>query len=282
MTEKTIQLKSKKVESFETGYFETGNPAEQTIVMFHDGGFGTTAELCWSPVAQLLGEKFHVVAPDLLGWGRTDKAVFLDRSPYAGRLAHMTAFVRELGIENPVLVGASFGGSLALRAVADPTNPLNASAVVSVSGSGGPYRLRGDELADYTPSLEAAARLTGMLVSSASGLDDHIRQRYENSLAPGHWEAQNAPRLTNPSVKRQLPQDPFAEQMAVMNVPVLLVEGKKDTLLETGWSERTAAHNPAKISTLVTEYSHEPNIEAPAFTAELIANFIAEQGGDRA
>ncbi|WP_448627669.1 alpha/beta fold hydrolase [Geodermatophilus sp. URMC 64] len=269
-------LKTVVAGGFRTAYLEAGDPAGETVVLLHDGAFGTTAELCWGPVAEsLAADGFHVVVPELLGWGGTDKVVFFDRSPYPPRVAHVAAFVRELGIERAHFAGVSFGGSLLLRALVDPARPWPVERAVTFSGTGGPFRLPEGTaaLADYEPSLEAAERLTGLLVRSTDGLADHIRQRYENSLVPGHWEAMTAPRLSNPATTRQLPPDTFLDDLQGVRTPLLLVEGRHDTLLETGWSKKLADLAPGGTA-VETDFGHEPNIEAPEETAALLAGFF--------
>lgn len=277
-TATTLTAKTIIADGFSTAYIEAGDPGKQTILFLHDGGFGTTGELCWGPVMEELAADFHVIAPDLLGWGHTDKAVFLDRSPYARRIQHIAGFCEATSLVAPIVVGASFGGSMIMRSLAGAGNCWNVLGAVNISGSGGPFRLRLDELGDYTPSLEEARRMTSFLVTNLDGLDEHIQKRFENSLIPGHWEALNAPRLSNPSIKPVPREDPYFEQLADVDVPVLLVEGEADTLLETGWSERLAALNPL-IKNTVVPYAHEPNIEVPEVTAELIRNFARSLEG---
>ncbi|NMM90745.1 hypothetical protein B2J88_41550 [Rhodococcus sp. SRB_17] len=269
------EKKSVIADGFHTTYLEAGNPQHDTIVLVHDGGFGTTAELCWGDVIPLLSTQFHVLAPELLGWGGTDKAVFFDRPPYSPRVKHVAAFCQELGVDRAHFVGASFGGSMVLRAVSDPTKPWPAIRAVSISGTGGPYRLPEGiaALADYTPSLEDAARMTGYMVRSLDGLDDHIQQRYENSLIPGHWEAMNATRLSNPVAPRKQTVDPFLDNLAQIDVPLLLIEGRHDELLESGWSKKLADLTPHAQATEV-DYAHEPNIDAPEETARLVIEFL--------
>lgn len=269
------EKKSLIADGFHTAYIEAGNPAKDTIVLVHDGGFGSTAELCWSEMIPHLADHFHLLAPDLLGWGGTDKAVFLDRPPFAPRVKHIAAFCQELGVDRAHFVGASFGGSMVMRAITDPTNPWPVDRAVSISGTGGPYRLPEGiaALADYTPSLEDAARMTGYMVRSLDGMDEHIRQRFENSLIPGHWEAMAAPRLSNPAAERSPIADPFLDRWAASQVPVLLVEGTRDELLESGWSKKLADLTPmARAAEL--DYAHEPNIDAPAETAGLVVDFL--------
>lgn len=275
MEDTLYQQKSVVADGFNTTYIEAGDPTNDTLVLVHDGGFGSTAELCWSEIIPHLSDRFHILAPDLLGWGGTDKAVFFDRPPYAPRVSHIAAFCHELGVDRAHFVGASFGGSVVMRAITDPTSPWPVDRAVSISGTGGPYRLPEGiaALADYTPSLEDAARMTGYIVRSLDGMDAHIRQRYENSLIPGHWEAMNATRLSNPVAKRPQVADPFLERLAEIQTPVLLIEGSRDELLESGWAKKLADLNP-QARAVELDYAHEPNVDAPAETASVIINFL--------
>lgn len=260
---------------FHTTYIEAGDSSHDTLVLIHDGGFGSTAELCWSEIIPFLSDRYHIVAPDLLGWGGTDKAVFLDRPPYAPRIKHIAAFCQELDITRAHFIGASFGGSVVVRAITDPASPWPVDRAVSISGTGGPYRLPDGitALGDYTPSLEDAARMTGYMVRSLDGWDAHVRQRYENSLIPGHYESMIAPRLGNPAVQRPKVDDPFLDLLAATQTPVLFIEGTQDVLLESGWAKKLAAIAPhAQASEL--DYAHEPNIDAPEETAQVIIDFL--------
>lgn len=271
------ELTRKKVEAggFGTSYLEAGDPAAAAVVLIHDGAFGTTAELCWGRVIQRLATEFHVLAPELLGWGDTDKVVFLDRSPYAFRVPHIAAWCREVAVDRAAFVGVSFGGSLLLRALTDVTRPWPVSRAVSISGTGGPLRLPAgtQALGDYDPSPEAAARLTGLLVDDVAALGEHIEQRYENSLAPGHWEAMKAPGLKNPAVVRNAPADPFLESLRSVDVPLLFVEGRTDQLLEHGWSKTLAELAPAATA-VELDHGHEPNIDAPDHLVDVLLPFL--------
>lgn len=269
------EKKSIIADGFHTTFLEAGDPTNDTIVLVHDGGYGSDAELCWSEMIPFLTDRFHVLAPDLLGWGGTDKVVFFDRPPYAPRVRHIAEFCLALGVDQAHFVGASFGGSVVMRAITDPSSPWPVKRAVSISGTGGPYRLPEGiaALADYTPSLEEAARMTGYMVRSVDGMDEHIRQRYENSLRPGHWEAMNAPRLSNPVGRKPPVADPFLERLGHNETPTLLIEGRHDELLETGWATKLADLSP-KVHAVELDYAHEPNVDAPAETASAIIRFL--------
>jgi pimeloyl-ACP methyl ester carboxylesterase len=271
MSSADFEIKHVVAGGFNTRYLEAGTRGKPALMLIHDGAFGTTAELCWSGMLNGLSRDYHILAPELLGWGGTDKVVYFDRSPYAARIPHITAFTRELKVERADYLGASFGGSLIMRATVAPGNPWNIRRAMSLAGSGGPYRLQSgiEALADYTPSIEAAAKLTELIAGSTKGLEEHIRQRHENSLIAGHWETLVAPRLKNPSVQRTPPADNYLDLLAKTEVPSLLVEGLRDPLLEKGWAAKLAELSPLIASTML-DAGHEANIECPDKVVDLV------------
>ena len=152
----------------------------------------------------------------------------------------------------------------------------NARAAVAITGTGGRlYRTPGgiERLSDYTPSPEAARRLTAMLVHSIDGLDEHIQRRFEISMAPGHWEALSALGLRNPSAERVARPEDWPEPLLDCDVPILWVEGADDPLLEQGWAAKMAELGDS-FSSVVVPGGHEPNIEHPADTGRLIREFF--------
>jgi pimeloyl-ACP methyl ester carboxylesterase len=183
-----------------------------------------------------------------------------------------------MGINSADYVGASFGGSLIMRATVEPGNPWNIRRAISITGSGGPFRLQSgiEALANYTPSLEAAEQLTAMIAGSTKGLEDHVRQRHENSLAPGHWETLMAPRLKNPSVERTPPADDYLDRLARSTMTTLLVEGARDPLLEKGWAKKIADLSP-NFSSFIIDGGHEPNIECPEKVSRLVKEFLGQE-----
>ena len=255
-----------------------GDPSRPAVMLLHDGAYGTDGDLCWGQVQRSLADSFFVIVPDLLGWGKTDKLVYFDRSPYEPRLSHIGSLCRTMCLleRGVYLVGVSFGAELAVRATTEAEWGVPARATISITGTGGRlYRLDSalEDLLHYEPSLEAARRLTAALVSSMDGLDDHVRIRYENSLAPGHWEALSAARLHNPAVSRPPPDDSWIDRLGQCKIPILFVEGRQDKLLEPGWAEQMAQRVPGS-SWEVVEGAHEPNLDRPDEVADLIRGFL--------
>jgi pimeloyl-ACP methyl ester carboxylesterase len=263
---------------FGTGFIDAGDRAAPTVVLIHDGAFGTDANLCWGSVIDELASNYRIIAPDLLGWGASDKLCYFDRSPYDFRLEHIAALLKTLAIDEPVFfAGSSFGAELVARGTAEAQWGWRPRASVSIAGTGGRmFRVPGgiEQLSDYEPSLAAAARLTSFFVESLDGMDDHIQQRFENSLIPGHWEALSALRLRNPVVERQPVEDAWPEPLRTCDVPIHFVEGESDPLLESGWAAQMA-EIAARGTSEVIVGSHEPNLDHPHEVAEMLDRFFS-------
>ncbi|HEY7282334.1 MAG TPA: alpha/beta hydrolase [Actinomycetota bacterium] len=262
-----------------TTVLEGGSDGAPVVVLVHDGAYGTDADLCWGEVADGLSGDFHVLAPDLLGWGGSDKVNFFDRSPYDFRLEHLGALCRTLALDEPVhFAGVSFGAELVCRGAAQPRWRWPVRSAVSITGTGGRmFRVPGgiEQLSDYDPpTLDGARRITAMLVEDMAGLDDHVQRRFDNSLTPGHWEALTSLRMRNPAVERVIPPDDWPEPLRTCEAPILFVEGRSDVLLEQGWAAQMAEIAPNGES-LVIQGGHEPNIDRPGDVVEAIGTFCS-------
>jgi pimeloyl-ACP methyl ester carboxylesterase len=97
-----------------------------SLVLLH--GLSSNSRI-WDWTAPLLAEHFRVFALDQRGHGLSDKPESYTFEETSGDLA---AFFAVHGIEKPVLVGHSWGGSVVLHFAA--TNPGASSALVMVDG----------------------------------------------------------------------------------------------------------------------------------------------------
>ena len=100
---------------FDVAYTELGDPEDDDVLLFHGISAASSNHEFWA-VAEALSEEYHVIAPDLPGFGHSDRPPLL----YSGSL--YTTFVRdaieELGDE-PVVVGSSLTGAYVAKATAD-------------------------------------------------------------------------------------------------------------------------------------------------------------------
>lgn len=93
----------------------SGSPEDQPIVFIH--GFGCDQTM-WRQVAPMFEETFRVVTYDLTGMGKSDLSAYNMRH-YSDLEAHaddLLSILKELDLENMVLVGHSIGATIALLA----------------------------------------------------------------------------------------------------------------------------------------------------------------------
>jgi pimeloyl-ACP methyl ester carboxylesterase len=89
-------------------YVKTG--AGPVVVLLHGLGCDHTT---WEPVIESLARRYTVIAPDLLGHGRSDKP----RADYSvgGYANGVRDLLTVLGIDRATVVGHSFGGGVAMQ-----------------------------------------------------------------------------------------------------------------------------------------------------------------------
>jgi haloalkane dehalogenase len=98
-------------------YVEAGDPAGQPILLLH-------GEPSWSflyrkmiPVFAAAG--YRVLAPDLIGFGRSDKPASPSDYSYLRHVEWVTDWVQKLDLKNVVLFCQDWGGLIGLRVVAE-------------------------------------------------------------------------------------------------------------------------------------------------------------------
>jgi pimeloyl-ACP methyl ester carboxylesterase len=264
---------------FRTRYWEAGDPGATPVVLLHDGAWGADGYVTWADVMADLAADHHVLAPDLLGFGDTDKVVFLDRPPYPFRIAHVGAFCRAVGLDAPAhFVGTSFGGSMVLRAAS--RTDWDMASGTSIGGTGGPWRLDlGKQLlTELTPGRAYIERVVELLTNEVTGFDDNVDRRLANSLLPGHYGAMVSLRLQHPAAPRAVRADDYPASLRQARRPVTVVEMSEDRLMEPGWTAHVKAAAP-QVDVVHMNGPHCPNLTAPSETAQLLRGIFARAAG---
>ena len=278
MTTSSFVRRTVVVDGIRTSYLEAGEGSP--VLLLHGGEFGGGAEVCWENTIPGLAEHHRVIAPDLLGFGETDKLIdFVDGR--GRRLAHLGAFCRQLVLEDLVVVGNSMGGMLALFDAARAHPMVPAAGIVSLAGGG---QLSSNEhtnaLFEYDGSLEGMRRIVRALFASPSWPADtaYVERRHALSIAPGSWEAIAAARFRRPVLDEEQPGLPSRSDLdyAAITVPTLMVTGAEDKIKPAGWTEEVCALIPDSRQAVIPASGHCPQIEAPETTLPLILEFAAK------
>lgn len=121
--EHTFSLNNKNIH-----YYEDGLHHGRTILLLH-GGIGD-AELNWKDIIPPLAEDYHVLAPDLPGFGGSD--ALSGSASLSHVLDWILGFLSSQDVEQAVVVGNSFGGLIARLLAAK--HPHIIPAVVVING----------------------------------------------------------------------------------------------------------------------------------------------------
>ncbi|HEY4072904.1 MAG TPA: alpha/beta fold hydrolase [Herbaspirillum sp.] len=248
------------------------------MLLLHDGAWGGASSVTWNNIIPQLAEHYRVLAPDMLGFGGTDKVVYLDRAQYQPRMRQMKWLLEALNIAEPVhLVGNSFGGSLALKALADG-KAFGIRSVVSICGTGGAWK--GDaspaELPHWDGTETDLRRIVELLIDGDSPvLEAQLAERMRWAADIGHYRAVKAVSAPlPPSLVRARRVDDWPAQLVGITTPVMLVAGKRDVLLQPYWPERLRAALPhARVEVL--DSRHSPNIDRVDLLLPVLLEFLS-------
>ncbi len=269
------------VDGVRTHYLESGaalRGRRPSILLLHSAEFGGAAELSWEHNIDVLGAHYHVVAPDHLGFGRTDK-LFDFNGQFDRRIAHIRRFIEVMCLGPVHVMGSSMSGGLCLTVAArkDPDWPL--LSVTCCSGGGdAPNNEARTTLNTYDGTREhMRAIVKVMFVDQAWAADEaYLDRRQELATLPGAWEATAAARFKAPfrdGAGGSRERDSI--NYGAIKVPVLVMAGRHDTLRAPGYTDGFVPQIPTCELHMFEQAGHMGNIEcADEFNARVLA-FLA-------
>ncbi|MDA7787773.1 haloalkane dehalogenase [Sphingomonadaceae bacterium] len=111
-------------------YIDEGPRDGTPVLMMH--GEPSWSFLYRHMIGPMVEAGYRVLAPDLIGFGKSDKVTSKSAYSYAGHVAWMSEWFEALGLKNVVLACQDWGSLIGLRMVADM--PDKFSAVVLSNG----------------------------------------------------------------------------------------------------------------------------------------------------
>jgi 2-hydroxymuconate-semialdehyde hydrolase len=265
------------VGDIKTHFLEAGSGPD--LVLLHGGEYGASAEITWRYNIEELAKNFHVVAPDILGWGQTDK-LYSFSDPAGLRIKHVQRFLETLGIGKAYFVGNSAGGGLVLRASVRQPAPLQILKMVTICGNASVFKTNSQaDLENYTPSLENMKKIVALLYHDAKWQSEiNVRERYESSILPGAWETLSAARLRSPVHQARSTTEEFVKQLAQLSIPLLIMSCAHDPLNQNDWDVNFQKIVPGSKTYRFKNSSHEPQIEETEEFNRVLTEFLLSEG----
>ena len=228
--------KSIDANGIRTNYLQSGS-GEQTVVLVHGSGPGVTAYANWRLVLPVLGEDFTCYAPDMVGFGYSDRPedVEYGLQTWADQTV---GFIKSMGIEKTHLIGNSFGGAIALRIATQ--HPERIDKLVLMGSMGVPFPITEglDAVWGYEPSFENMRKVLDYFAYSRELVNDELAQvRYEGSTQPGFQEAFSA---MFPAPRQRWVEAMCTPEDEIRKLPhrALIVHGREDQVIPVQTSLR--------------------------------------------
>ncbi|MFD4294706.1 alpha/beta fold hydrolase [Rhodococcus sp. NPDC058532] len=253
------------VDGREVFYREAGDPSRPTVVLLH--GFPTSSHM-FRNLMPALADEYHLIAPDHIGFGRSESPT-VDEFDYSfDHLAEVTAsLLGQLGVDRFALYVHDYGAPIGLRIAAE--HPERVTALITQSGNA--YREgftpfwdvlfahAGDREA-HEPAVRELLDVAATRWQYTHGVPDDRLDR----IAPETWLTDQAglDRPGNKEIQLQLFWDYqfnldryplFQEYFRTHRPPTLVAWGRDDEIFGSAGAEAFAADLPdAEIHLLDT------------------------------
>jgi 2-hydroxymuconate-semialdehyde hydrolase len=224
------------VQGIKTHYHEEGNG--EPLLLIHGSGPGVSAWANWRLVFPVLSRHYHLFAPDVVGFGYTERAKHIQYSVHVW-VEHMIAFMETMNLKKVSIIGNSMGGALALHIAHRRPDLVKKLILMGSAGVQFPITEELDAVWGYTPSMENMKKLISIFSNDQNMAEnDHlVKMRYEASTEEGFQEA-FAAMFPAPRQQHVNALALTEKQLKEMEIPVLLIHGREDRVIpleKTSW-----------------------------------------------
>ncbi|MFI8826555.1 alpha/beta fold hydrolase [Streptomyces sp. NPDC053431] len=282
-----IHHRTVTVRGHEIFYREAGPADAPVLLLLH--GFPTSSRM-FRDLIPLLADRYRLIAPDHLGFGRSAAPDAADFSYTFAELAALTSeFTETLGLDRFAVYIQDYGAPIGLRLAL--AHPERITAIVSQNGNAYLEGLGADAwapvlalIAERTPETEAPVRAIRSLDGIRWQYETGVPAEYRDLLDPDAWEHDAAlmAREGQDGIQLGLIADygsnfalypAFQEYFRTSQVPLLAVWGEGDQVFVPAGAEAFRGDLPdAEVHLLPTGHfaleTHAPQV------ASLIGDFL--------
>jgi 4,5:9,10-diseco-3-hydroxy-5,9,17-trioxoandrosta-1(10),2-diene-4-oate hydrolase len=268
-----------KVGNINTRYRASGDKGTPVILVH---GLGGSIEN-WVYNVESLGQHHRVYAPDLKGFGRSDK------TPVLHDIDELVQFISDFmavqHIDKASLAGNSLGGGLVLQFAIRFPDKVDKLVLVDNAGMGS------DVIVDFKlaslpvlgellsrPSLKGTANLWRKVVFDASLVTEElVAQTYKLATLSGASKALLATLRAGIGIRGQRANltRPLIESAAKIAVPTLIIWGQQDRIIPVAHAHIAAETIPRARLEIFDRCGHMPQMERPDQFNALVLEFLA-------
>jgi pimeloyl-ACP methyl ester carboxylesterase len=268
-----------EVQGARVHYQEAGDPAAPPMILIH--GFATS-NLVWSKVLlDLAASRFRVIAPDLLGYGYSDKPRELEYT-IARQAEMIVEFMKQIGIERAILVGSSYGAAVAVTIALDRPELVEKLVLVGAVNNNKPTRYL---LMRLFGSPIIGDILSPLLVGSRGLLRLRMKRVYDRHswvLDERRVDARHLPLRTRGAHRaiirtvRRWDAERVSREAHLLTQPTLILWGDNDKEVPLADGKRLFDAIRGSRLIVFNNCGHLPHEEYPQSFTKLVAEFCSE------
>jgi len=257
---------------------QTGEPGQPALLFLHGSGPGVTAHSNWQAVIEGLGDRYHCIAPDILGFGESS---FPEPAPQGFKAAAevridaLLELVDSLGREKVTLVGNSMGGMYSLRIA--QLRPDLVERMVLMGSGGMPGLAPTPELIKLVtyfddPTVEAMAELLLQFVHDKTAFGPKVEE-----IAAARMELVRRPEVEASHRGMFAPGEMLSftpAELARLTMPTLVVHGRQDVIVPIECSYYLAEHLPKADLYVMNECGHWTQVEQARRFRAILRHFV--------
>ncbi|WP_222424905.1 alpha/beta fold hydrolase [Candidatus Nitrosocosmicus arcticus] len=239
--------------------------AKKTIVLLH--GLGASAER-WADLWPLL-KKYNVIIPDLVGFGYSEKPLIEYTIDFFVRF--LEEFFEKMQIRNPIVIGSSFGGQLALEYSLLHNDFFEKIILVSPAGTleKPTYGLSQYIFSGLYPTFENIRSSFQMMANNDEYVVDEITVKdYMNRM-----RLPNAKYSLISTLLAMRKDQTLRKRLVEISRPTLVIWGRNDTTIPVENIEYFK-EMPVVETVIMEECGHTPYVEKPTEFYQVIEKFI--------
>lgn len=123
-----LNKKQVKTKRLEVSYLESGENKNRNLILLHGN---TSSNLFYVNTINKLKDDFHVYSPDLRGYGYTEKLPIDSTKGVKIWSEDVRSFIEKLNIEDPIIIGWSMGGGVAMQYAIDYPNKISGIGLIN-------------------------------------------------------------------------------------------------------------------------------------------------------
>lgn len=278
------------VQGFKTHCYSAGETGPE-IVLIHGAGVDS-AMLSWREVIVLLAEHYRVYAPDMPGYGQSEfKPGVQYSNTFYTHFVH--DFIKQKGIINPIIIGISMGGGVAIEYALTYPEKIKVLGLVNSNGIldkwewhfftyhfyvNTPLNAFSYKMMGRSRKFAKQIIISGLFYDPENVTEKLIDEVQKAAQSPHAGKAFTSLQKSEYLGKEGLKSD-FSKRMPEIRTPTFIIHGKEDRTVPVAHAQKAHELIPNSSLFIVEKARHWPQKEKPEEFVRLARAYLAALGG---